>query len=107
MNKDRLNTLLELYSDDKSDSFVIYGIALEYAEEHPDQAKEYFTILLNKHENYLPTYCHAGMNLIKLNEIEPAYKVVSKGIEIAINANDNHAKSELEFLLEDIEDALP
>jgi tetratricopeptide (TPR) repeat protein len=99
MNSVRLERLFEFLKDDPNDPFTIYAIALEYFNEEPLKALEYFNLLLNNHEEYTSTYYHAGKLHEKLGNAEEAAKIYQKGIEICRKKREMHALSELQSAL--------
>jgi len=99
---DRLNLLLELHKKDPSDSFVIYGIALEYISTNDYQkAEEFFSFLLKNDPKYVPGYMQYAILKEKTNEIEEAKRIYREGIIVAQELNDLKAAREMEeFLIE-------
>ena len=101
MNPQRLKQLLEFYKDDPSDPFTIYGLAMEYLEEQPQESIEYFGKLLREHPGYLPTYYQAGSLYLSMNQNEQAKQILEKGMQVAQTTKDNHTYSELKSLYEE------
>lgn len=100
----RLNSLLELHKKDSSDSFVTYGIALEYISVKDYQkAEEYLTFLLKNDPKYVPAYMQYAMLKEKMDEIIEAKKIYKKGIIVAKELNDIKAANEMEEFLNDLE----
>ena len=109
MNIDRLKKLENFLAKDPEDPFLIYALALEWTLEDPDKSKDYFDLLLEKHENYIGTYYHAAKLYASLGNKVKADDIFRKGIIIAEQSGDQHALRELksaydEFLFEDEED---
>lgn len=100
----RLEKLQEFLKETPNDPFLIYGIALEYNNLDKNQAKIYFNKLLTEFSEYLPTYYHAGKLEEEFHNFEEAISIYKKGIELAQQQGDRHAKSELETALFEIED---
>lgn len=96
MSRDRIAKLIEFYEQNPDDPFTIYGLALEYTNTEPLQAKHYFTILLEKHPEYLPTYYHAAALFSELDEREQAEDTYQKGMALAQKSGDAHALKELQ-----------
>lgn len=92
----RLETLLELYSESPEDSFVIYGLALEYINSDLHKARSYFDILLKEHPDYLATYYQAGKLYEKLALSDKALDIYNTGIQLALKKKDFHTESELQ-----------
>jgi tetratricopeptide (TPR) repeat protein len=98
----RLNQLLEFYDQDPSDPFNIYGLALEYLKSDVLKSRELFDVLLDKHEDYIPTYYHAAKLLAELNEKEKAIQIYERGIEQAKKLNDLKAARELKSAYQEL-----
>lgn len=102
--KNRLEALLNLYEKGPKDSFVIYGIALEYLSiKDFVKAEEYFKILLKTDPDYIPGYMQFAQLKEKLNKINEAKSLYSLGIEKAKTAGDRKATSEMEEFLNELE----
>lgn len=91
----RLKKLLEFYKEDQDDPFTIYAIALEYLNSDKEKAKDFFEILLNKHEDYVGTYYHAAQLYIDMEMNEKAKATFEKGIAISETQKNYHALKEL------------
>jgi len=101
---DRLKSLLELYEKAPDDSFVSYGIALEYiSQKNYEAAEKYLTSLNKKDPEYVPAYMQLAQVKEKLNKFDEAIDVYKKGIEVARNQNDTHAANEMEDFLNELE----
>ena len=106
MPNDRLIKLLALKESLPNDPFVDYAMALEHIKiNENDQAKTLFKSLENVHPEYLPFYYHYGLLLINTQALEMAELIVNKGMEIARSQQDMHTLSELQTLLDQIEDS--
>ncbi len=100
----RLNSLLELHKKDPSDSFVTYGIALEYISANDYQkAEEYLSLLLKNDPKYVPAYMQYAMLKEKIDDIEEAKRIYREGIIIARELKDMKAAREMEEFLNDLE----
>src|SRR4051812_47973634 len=91
----RLAQLEEFYKEDPNDPFNIYALALEYQKLNVLKAKELFDDLLLRHEDYIPTYYHAGSLYVTLNLTDEALKILEKGIKKAKEKNEVKAMREL------------
>ncbi len=99
----RLEALLNLLSKSPKDSFIQYGIALEYvAKKDNVNAEKYFQALLESDPNYVPAYMQYAILKSNLNEIEAAKQLFSKGIIKAKEAGDKRAASEMEEFLDEL-----
>lgn len=99
MAKSRLEQLLEFLEQDPEDTFIIYGLALEYLNIDMSQAKAYFDLLLEKHPDYLPTYYHAAKLYETLENNKKAIELYEKGIELSTKQTNMHSKRELQNAL--------
>ncbi len=100
----RLQSLLAMYEKDPRDSFLIYGIALEYiAQEDYEKAEQYFKSLLEQDPGYVPLYIQYAKLKENQSKIEEAKELYMKGIEIADSAGDSHSASEMEEFLNELE----
>jgi len=96
MQTDRLNQLLAFFRADSSDPFIIYGIGLEYVKlKQYSPALEQFELLLKNHPDYLATHYQYGKLLEALNRKEDAVIIYQRGVLIANNQLNTHAKAEL------------
>src|SRR5688500_18496085 len=100
----RLDQLLRFLEEDPSDSFTIYGIALEYSKTDEKKAMEFFNKLLSEHPSYVATYYHAGKLQEKLGNTKEAEHIYQKGMEISRNARNMHAFAELQSAFNQLKD---
>ena len=101
----RLESLLELHVKNPTDSFVMYGIALEYISiKDYAKAEEYCLKLLETDPKYVPVYIQYAKLKEKINNIDDAKKLYLKGIEIAKEVGDKHAAKEMEDFLDELEE---
>ena len=100
---DRLQNLLSLAKEDPNNSFIRYGLAMEYARLNKTQeALQTFRELLESEPLYVAAYLQMGTLLAKYGQIEEARRIYSHGIEAANKKADWHAKSELESALQSL-----
>jgi tetratricopeptide (TPR) repeat protein len=98
---ERLNRLKELLQENPKDSFVRYGLAMEYARQaRLEEAIGEFRTLIAADPDYVAAYFHAGQTLEKLGRSDEARTIYREGIEAAGRRGDDHARSELEAALE-------
>lgn len=101
---DRLKSLLDLYDKDPNDSFVSYGIALEYiSQENYKEAEKYLSSLIKNDPDYVPAYMQLAQIKEKLNNFDEAAEIYRKGIEAARNQGETHAANEMEGFLNELE----
>lgn len=97
MQQNRLERLLKMIKEEPEDSFLKYALATEYAKLQDDQtALSYYLDLVRTDEHYVGTYYHLGKLYEKLQQKEEAIAIYQKGMQIARQAGDHHAYSELQ-----------
>lgn len=98
----RIAQIEQLLIEQPEDSFLKHALALEYVKTGNDQkAREIFESLLSAEPEYVGSYYHlAKLHERNGNEAE-AISVYEKGMEIAKQAGDRHALSELRSAYED------
>ena len=97
MHRNRLQKLLEFLKNEPADPFLKYALATEYLRlNEPDTALQYYQDLVINHKEYVGTYYHLGKLYEALNRKNDALKTYQDGMQIARNARDNHALSELQ-----------
>ena len=106
MNSERLKLLEEYLKNDPNDPFNLYAIAAEYRSSEPDKSLEFYSQLLEKHKDYLPTYYQAATLLAALDRTTEAEEIFKHGIELAREQNNALTLRELqsaynEMLFED------
>ena len=101
---DRLKLLLKLYEKDPNDSFVSYGIALEYISlKEYETAEKYLSSLLTANPDYVPAYMQLAQIKEKLSSFDEAADLYKIGIKTARNQGDTHAANEMEEFLNELE----
>ena len=99
----RLPQLVKLLELQPDDPMTKYMIALEYKKENDDKCREYFLDLKDNHPQYLPTYYIAGEYFYNINEHEISAEFLTKGLEIALEANNTKTYNEIKNLLFNVE----
>ncbi|MEO8398251.1 MAG: tetratricopeptide repeat protein [Ignavibacteriaceae bacterium] len=100
----RLTGLLDLHSKNPDDSFLNYGIALEYISlKDYSKAEEYLKNLLTLDPSYVPAYMQYAQLKEKLEQISEAKNLYRKGIEAAKKIGDKHAQKEMEEFLDELD----
>lgn len=100
----RLEKLQKMLERTPQDTFLLYGIALEYKKMgDANRAIEY----LDKVVAVDPAYCYAyhqrGLVHESLGDMEAAKRAYREGIHAATRAGDAHARGEIEAALQMIE----
>lgn len=105
MSSNRLEALKTLVAQDPANSFTRYGLAMEYVNSgDPESAVAEFEELLRRDPEYRAGYFHLGQTLEKLGRIKDAKEFYQQGIAASTRAGDSHTRSELEGVLEMLED---
>lgn len=101
--KSRRQMLEEFVAQKPDDAFSRYGLALECMNGGDSTAADqHFRVLLEQNASYIPAYQMYGQLLVRESRKEEARKVLSSGIEAATKAGNQHARSEMEALLNDL-----
>jgi tetratricopeptide (TPR) repeat protein len=99
-----LDQLLPLLQADPQDSFLRYGVAMEYSKlgRHDDAMRE-FAELLKAAPDYVPGYFMAGRTCEQMGDVEKAKQYYREGIATAKRTGDTHAAGEISAALMMIE----
>jgi len=86
------------------DAFSRYGLALECMNTgDTSAANEHFRTLIERNADYVPAYLMYAQMLSRESRNPEAREVLSTGIAAAIRKGDQHARSEMEALLGQID----
>ncbi len=97
---DRLSQLLQYHEEDPDDPFVRFALAMEYLKRGDiSRARAFLEGLLVDHPRYVGTYYHLGKLYEREGEKEKALEVYRKGIDVAMEIRDFHARAELQDAL--------
>ncbi len=100
---DRAALLAELLTQDPNNVLARYGLAMEYSNSGEfASALEEFQKLLAANPDYAAGYFMAAQTLVKAKRNEDAKKMLQDGISAAQRKGDNHARSEMQAMLEEI-----
>lgn len=100
----RIQTLAKAVKEHPNDSFYKFTLALEMLKiGETGKAKVLFQSIVDKDPEYVGVYYHLGKLYVDLQENEKALKTYTKGIEIAVQQNDEHSKTELMSAKVDLE----
>jgi predicted Zn-dependent protease len=100
---DRLAMLNEILSQNPSDAFARYGLAMEYSKAgEVERALEEFGKLLSTHPDYTAGYFMAAQTLVSANQVDEARKMLVEGISSARRTGNTHAQSEMTALLDEL-----
>jgi predicted Zn-dependent protease len=100
---DRVALLNEVLSQNPSDAFARYGLAMEYSKNGDvERALEEFGKLLATHPDYTAGYFMAAQTLAKAERVDEARQMLADGIASAKKKGDGHAESEMEAMLAEL-----
>ena len=99
-NKTRRQKLEAFLTQNPEDAFTRYGIALECLRENDLAGAEvHFKALLRANPDYVPGYQMYAQTLAEHNRADEAKALLNSGIAAAIRQGNQHARSEMEGLL--------
>jgi Tfp pilus assembly protein PilF len=102
--KSRKDQIEELLAADPDDSFLRYGLAMEYASSGQDaEAAKCLLELIGRDQEYVPAYLQAGRALMRLGDDDRAREVLRTGITVAKQKGDEHAAGEMAGFLESLQ----
>jgi predicted Zn-dependent protease len=100
---DRVALLIEVLSQNPTDAFARYGLAMEYSNSgEVERALEEFGKLLTTHPDYTAGYFMAAQTLAKADRAEEARKMLADGIASARKTGNGHAQAEMEAMLAEL-----
>ena len=92
-----------MVSKKPDDAFSRYGLALECMNSGDSVAADgHFRALIEHNAGYIPGYQMYGQFLVRESRVNEARQVLSRGIDAATKAGNQHARSEMEALLNDL-----
>ena len=93
-----------MLADDPHDAMLRYMLAMEYASMGDDvQAARTFEDLLKATPDYVPAYMQAGRALVRLGRDAEARGVYERGIAVAQQKQDFHARDEMQGMLVELD----
>jgi tetratricopeptide (TPR) repeat protein len=100
---DKLAMLTEILTHNPNDAFARYGLAMEYVSQKriPEGLAE-FDRLIQLSPDYVPAYQMSAQTLAAHGNPELAIARLHHGIAAAIRTGNDHARSEMEALREDL-----
>lgn len=103
--KTRRQLLEEFVAQKPDDAFSRYGLAMECMNNgDPGAADTHFQALLHRNPSYVPAYLMYAQFLARESRTGEARAVLSTGIAAALQAGNQHARSEMESLLSELGD---
>src|SRR5262249_21268822 len=101
--KSRRELLEQFVAQKPDDAFSRYGLALECMNSGDSTAAaQHFSALLERNPGYVPAYLMYGQLLARESRKDQARRVLSSRIQAATTADTQHARSEMEALLNDL-----
>jgi tetratricopeptide (TPR) repeat protein len=101
MASTRLETLRGMVAQNPADSFLRYGLAMEYRNAGDLRAAMgEFRALKEANPDYPAAYFHGGQTLERLGLVEEARQWYEQGIEVTTRKGDLHARGELQTALD-------
>ena len=101
---DRIALLTEVLTQNPTDAFARYGLAMEYSNAgEVERALEEFGRLLTTHPDYTAGYFMAAQTLAKAERTDEAKKMLADGIISARKTGNGHAQAEMEGMLAELE----
>jgi len=100
----RVATLKEILAANPNDAFARYALGLEYSNAgDTDAALAEFRQLVAAHPDYTNGYFMAAQTLARAERKDEATAMLQQGIESARRTRNQHAASEMEAMLEELE----
>ena len=97
----RLEILKQMVAANPGDSFLRYGLAMEYRNAGDlAQAAAEFRALLAADPDYAAAYFQGGQTLERLGLVDDARTMYREGIQVTTRKGDEHARSELQAALD-------
>lgn len=101
--KTRREMLEELVAKNPNDAFARYGLAMECMNSGEAAAADaHFRVLVESNAQYVPAYLMYGQFLARESRNDEARKILTSGIAAAEKTNNQHARSEMEALLNEL-----
>ncbi|MBA2544996.1 MAG: hypothetical protein H0V17_35460 [Deltaproteobacteria bacterium] len=104
---DRIATFKSFIDRNPKDPFPRYGLAMEHKTRGElELAWAAFQDLLSQFADYVPTYLMAGGTLTALGRSAEAADIYGRGVTVATQRGDSHARGELETALAELTPSL-
>ena len=96
--------LEEFVANKPEDAFSRYGLAMECMNSgDAAAADQQFRELLTRNADYVPAYLMYAQMLSRESRVDDACKILADGINKASQKGDQHARSEMESLLAELQ----
>jgi tetratricopeptide (TPR) repeat protein len=101
MASTRLEALKGLVAQQPNDSFLRYGLAMEYRKAGElEEAMQEFRALIAAAPDYSAAYYHGGQTLEQLGRLDEARTLYREGIEATTRKGDWHTRDEIQAALD-------
>jgi len=101
---DRLQMLQDLLAQDPNNQLARYGLGMEYSGKgQTDAAVAEFKKLMEINPDYANAYFMAAQALAKSERTDEAKQLLRQGITAAARTGNNHAQSEMQAFLDELE----
>jgi len=104
VDESRVTALQEILKQQPDDAFARYALGLEFSSAgDTDAALSQFERLLAVHPDYTNGYFMSAQVLDRAGRDDEARAMLQKGIESARQTNNQHALSEMQAMLEELQ----
>ena len=104
VDESRVTALQEILKEKPDDAFARYALGLEFSNAGDTEAAlAQFEQLLSAHPNYTNGYFMSAQVLDRAGRGDEACAMLQKGIESARATNNQHALSEMQAMLDDLQ----
>ncbi len=101
MSASRLEMLKEMVSQNPSDAFLRYGLAMEHRNSGDlEGAVREFRAIIAATPDYSPAYFHGGQTLERLGREDEARALYEAGVEVTRRKGEAHALAEMQGALD-------
>jgi len=100
---DRIAALNDILTQNPSDTFARYGLAMEYSNQGDlERSLAEFSTLIKTNPDYTPAYFMAAQTLAKADRIAEAKNMLADGIASARRTGNLHAQGEMEAMFAEL-----
>jgi predicted Zn-dependent protease len=100
---DKLAALNEILTQDPTNAFARYGLAMEHnTQGNTEAALAEFNTCIQNNPDYVPAYQMSVQTLAKAGRTEEALTRLHEGIAAANRTNNQHALAEMEAMREEL-----
>ena len=102
-DKNRMQQIQDMLAGDPTDVTLRYMLAMEYVSQGDDAlAVKCFQDLMAAAPDYVPGYMQAGKALVRLGKDTEARSTFERGIAVAQERQDFHARDEMQGMLSEL-----